>query len=66
MALCMGLEVSYIDINDLSEICYLALELPENKNVRQQLIRGGPVFSFKILVPSRCKSDLKKRKLEKT
>jgi len=42
----LGLKVSEFDINDLLEIGFLAGELPQNKTVRHQMIKGGLVFSF--------------------
>jgi hypothetical protein len=42
----LGLKVSEFDIDDLLEIGYLAGELPQNKIVRQGMIKGGLVFSF--------------------
>jgi len=42
----LGLEVSEFNINDLLEIGYLAGELPENKTVKHQLLKGGLIFSF--------------------
>jgi len=42
----LGLKVSEFNIIDLLEIGYLAGDLPENKMVRHELLRGGLVFSF--------------------
>ena len=42
----LGLKVSEFDINDLLEIGFLAGELPKNKTVKHQMIKGGLVLSF--------------------
>jgi len=42
----LGLKVSEFAIEDLLEIGYLAGELPQNKTVRQGMVKGGLVFSF--------------------